>query len=110
MQYSNAELQHILQQANADMSALWVPQTIKQIDFIIKSNIRVADSVGAPYFSYLQKIFEDIIKIYKVYSDCITSSVSHPGQYPDHIIKPMKAVRRDSLRLIQTYLLKESNF
>jgi hypothetical protein len=57
------------------MSSLWVPITVKQIDFILKTNTRVAESVGAPYFNYLKLIFDDIIKIYKVYSDCITQSV-----------------------------------
>lgn len=92
------------------MASLWVPATIKQIDLIVKTNTRVADSVGAAYFNYLKLIFDDIIKIYNVYSNCISSSVAQPGQYPDNIIKPMKAVRRDSLRLIQTYVNKEVDF
>ena len=54
------------------MSSLTVHQTIKQIDFILKVNTRVAESVGAPYFCYLQIVFPDIIKIYKVYSDYVT--------------------------------------
>jgi len=37
-------------------------------------------------------------------------SVNQPGTYHDNIVKPMKAVRRDILRLIQTYILKEKNF
>lgn len=84
--------------------------TIKQIDFIIKINTRVAESVGAPYFNYLKLIFSDVINIYKVYSDCITKAASQAGHYPDYIIKPMRAVRRDCLRLIQAYLQKETNF
>ena len=43
--------------------------TVKQIDFILKTNTRVAESVGAPYFNYLKLIFDDIIKIYKVCSN-----------------------------------------
>ena len=45
------------------MSSLWVPMTVKQIDFILKTNTRVAESVGAPYFNYLKLIFDDIIKM-----------------------------------------------
>lgn len=100
MQYSNQELQQILKIANTSMDTLWVPATIKQIDFIVKINTRVADSVGAAYFNYLKLIFEDIIKIYNVYSNCISTSVAQPGQYHDKIIKPMKAVRINILRLI----------
>jgi len=87
-----------------------VPATIKQIDFILKANTRVADSVGPIYFTYLHEIFDNIIKIYKFYSECISTSVKQPGVYPDHVIKPMKSVRRDSLALIQAYVNKETNF
>lgn len=77
---------------------------------IIKTNIRVAESVGPGYFNYLQVIFQDLLKIYKFYSDCISQSVVQPGNIPDYIVKPMRSARRDTLRLIQTYLEKEVNF
>jgi len=54
------------------MASLWVPATIKQIDNIIKTNSRVAEATGAAYYNYLKLIFFDLIKIYKVFSDCVT--------------------------------------
>ena len=84
------------------------PDVIKSIDFIIKVNQKVASSVGQQYLAYLSQIFTDLIKIYKLYSECISNSVKQGGN--DHMIKPMKAVRRDILKLIQIYIEKENSF
>jgi len=84
------------------------PDIIKTIDFIIKVNQKVASSVGQQYLAYLSQIFTDLIKIYKLYSECISNTVKQRGN--DHMIKPMKAVRRDILKLIQIYIEKENNF
>ena len=84
------------------------PEIIKSIDHIIKINQRVASSVGRNYLSYLSQIFDDLIKVYKLYSNCISQSINQKGM--DHMIRPMKAVRKDILKLIQTYIEKESDF
>lgn len=64
----------------------------------------MVESAGALYVNYLQTIFEDLVRVYRVYSQCISESVMVPGSYPDHLTKPMKSVRRDILRLIQAYI------
>ena len=45
-----------------------LPEVIKSIDFIIKVNTRVAESVGFMYLSYLRRIFSDLLKMYGLYS------------------------------------------
>jgi hypothetical protein len=52
-----------------------LPEIIKTLDFIIKVNTRVAESVGFMYVSYLNKIFGDLLKMYGLYSQCISNSV-----------------------------------
>lgn len=60
------------------------------------------------YLSYLQGIFHDLINVYKLYSQCISNTVRGQGQ--ESLLKPMKQVRRDILKLIQTYIERETNF
>jgi exportin-1 len=79
-----------------------IPEVIKSIDFIIKVNTRVAESVGFMYVSYLNNIFADLLRMYGLYSQCISNSVR--TRTNEHMIKPMKQVRRDMLKLIQTYI------
>ncbi len=45
-----------------------LPEVLKVLDFIIKINTRVAESVGFMYLSYLRKIFGDLMKMYGLYS------------------------------------------
>jgi hypothetical protein len=59
------------------------------------------------YLSYLQSIFSDLLKIYNFYSQQISAGVQQGAN--NALIKPMKAVRRDVLKLIQTYILKETD-
>jgi len=85
-----------------------MPEVIKRIDFIIKINQRVAESVGPMYVEQLRSIFSDLLKVYGHYSTCISSSIS--TRQNQDMLKPMKLVRRDILRLIQIYIEKESQF
>lgn len=74
------------------------PEIIKNLDFIIKVNTRVAESVGFMYLSYLRRIFNDLLRMYGLYSQCISNSVKFKQN--EHMVKPMKTVRRDILKLI----------
>lgn len=49
-----------------------------------------------------------MLKIYNIYSQQI-SDLTVSGQGSNAMLKPMKAVRRDILKLIQTYILKEND-
>jgi hypothetical protein len=54
------------------MQVLIVQENIKQIDLVIKINQRVVSSAGSFYVNYLQKIFNDLIKVYGCYSTSIS--------------------------------------
>ena len=49
-----------------------------------------------------------MLKIYGLYSQCISNSIK--TKQNEHMPKPMKTVRRDILRLIQTFIEKASEF
>jgi exportin-1 len=107
MQYVDFNWNSILNMANQNSNQLLQPDVIRNVDFIIKVNTRVAEAVGYMYLAYLQKIFADLLKMYGLYSQCISQSVKMRQQ--ESITKQMKAVRRDILRLIQTYISKSSD-
>lgn len=50
------------------MNSLMQPDVIKQIDFIIKINERVCESVGHIYLVYLRTVFTDLLNVYGLYS------------------------------------------
>ena len=69
----------------------------------------MAESTGFIYLNYLKNIFQDLLKIYNLYSQQISDAVVRNQATNNPMIKPMKAVRRDILKLIQTYILKEKD-
>lgn len=52
-----------------------LPEVIKMIDFIIKINVKIAESIGPIYLIYLRTIFSDLLKVYGHYSQFISNSV-----------------------------------
>jgi hypothetical protein len=65
-----------------------LPEVLKTIDIILKINTRVAESVGFMYLSYMRRIFGDLLKMYGLYSQCISNSVK--TRTNEHMVKPMK--------------------
>lgn len=113
LSYSHNDWTQILMLANSSTDHLMNADVIRQIDHIIKINQRVALSVGKTYLAYLSQIFNDLINMYKLYSECINNAIKNqqsgaPGV--DHMVRPMKGVRRDILKLIQIYIEKEEDF
>ncbi len=53
MQYVHNDWMQILEIANQNANQLYMPEILKSIDFILKVNTRVAESVGYIYLSYL---------------------------------------------------------
>lgn len=108
LSYCHNDWQQLINMARQNPNCLSDSTVIKQIDFIIKINQRVAQSVGKGYIAYLKDIFNDMIEVYKLYSQCISNLTNSTQQ--ESLRKSMKAVRRDILRLIQTYIESESEF
>ena len=77
---------------------------LKNIDFLLKVNTRVAEAVGFIYLSYLRRIFSDLLRMYGLYSQCISNQVRSANRVNETVFKAMKMVRRDVLKLIQTYI------
>lgn len=107
LSYAHVEFQQQLSSANANLNELFQHQNIKAIDHIVKINQRVAESTGFIYLNYLKNIFADLLKLYNLYSQQISNCCVQNQAHSYPMLKPMKAVRRDILKLIQTYILKE---
>lgn len=84
-------------------------EVIKTIGFIIKVNERVAYALGHPYYTHLGRIFNELLTIYKLYSQCISYAIEHPGTVHVNILKAMKTVRREILNLVATFISKSED-
>lgn len=75
------------------------PETLRELSQLIKTNTRCASSIGPGYLCYLSTIFEQLIRVYNLYSQCISNSVRSTGS-SDPMLRPMKVLRRDILKLL----------
>lgn len=82
------------------------PQVLRSISLILRVNERMVSAVGVHCHSQLQKIYFDMLKIYKVCSDQISCSLAQQGtQVMGHAaVRLMRNVKRDTLRLVRTFV------
>lgn len=110
MQYTQNDWQKVLEDANRDPSTLQDIDIIRTIGFIIKANERVAFALGHSYVHHLAKIFQELMQIYKLYSENISLAIaSGPGSYNNIILKATKTIRREILNLIATFIKQSEN-
>lgn len=77
---------------------------MKNFSGILRTNSRVATSLGSPYLVQLDYIYGDMLKVYKAYSELIQKAVMNGGQYASKSsdVRNMRAVKREVLRVIET--------
>lgn len=92
--------------ATGSPEALQDQQVLRNISLILRVNERMVSAVGIACHSQLASIYHDMLKIYKVCSDFISVSVAQQGpQVMGHtVVKLMRNVKRDSLRLVRTFV------
>jgi len=81
-------------------------QVLKEISLILRVNERMVSAVGAACHSQLSHFYYDMLKIYKVCSDLISHSTAQQGsQVMGYAhVRLMRNVKRDTLRLVQTFV------
>ena len=57
---------------------------MKQLGNILKTNVATCKSVGHPFVSQLGRIYLDVVNVYKVLSENISSAVAQHGKFNCH--------------------------
>jgi exportin-1 len=81
-------------------------QVLRDISLILRVNERMVSAVGAACHTQLANIYVEMLKIYKVCSDFISHSTAQQGvqvMVYSHV-RLMRNVKRDTLRLVQTFI------
>jgi exportin-1 len=74
--------------------------------WILKTNLRVASSLGDGFSVQMERIYLEMLHVYKMYSTFISLKVSEGGEQMTKtaLIRSMRAVKKATLRLIQTFI------
>eukprot|EP00405_Crypthecodinium_cohnii_P037941 CAMPEP_0206547162 /NCGR_PEP_ID=MMETSP0325_2-20121206/13138_1 /ASSEMBLY_ACC=CAM_ASM_000347 /TAXON_ID=2866 /ORGANISM="Crypthecodinium cohnii, Strain Seligo" /LENGTH=1109 /DNA_ID=CAMNT_0054046427 /DNA_START=312 /DNA_END=3641 /DNA_ORIENTATION=- len=91
---------------NDPIEALKDTSTLREISLILRVNERMVSAVGAACHEQLSSFYNQMLNIYKVCSDFISHSVAQQGsQIIQHTqVRYMRNVKRDTLRLVQTFV------
>lgn len=100
----NTSWQQLLYSASFSEDVLRLRDKMKAFSNILRTNSRVAASLGSPYLVQFEWIYPDMLKVYKGYSGLIQSLVVNGGQYATKTAdaRNMRAVKREALRAIET--------
>lgn len=103
----NTSWQSLLYSAVMSEDVLHERDKMKNFSNILRTNSRVAAALGSPYLVQLEWLYGDMMKLYKVYSGLIQKAVSQGGPHATKTadVRNMRAVKRDSLRVIEAFIL-----
>ncbi|CAK5072993.1 unnamed protein product [Meloidogyne enterolobii] len=73
-----------IEAATKDVSIFTDPEVLKNLTHILKTNVAACKSIGAPFFSQLKRILNDMLSIYQVISGNLNKAVNEQGE---HVLK-----------------------
>ncbi|KAM7273898.1 hypothetical protein ACFE04_028562 [Oxalis oulophora] len=108
MDLPNQKWAEIIGKARQSVDILKDQEVIKTILNILQTNTSVATSLGTFFLSQISLIFLDMLNVYRMYSELISSSIATGGPFASksHYVKLLRSVKRETLKLIETFLDK----
>ena len=108
MELPNRTWRLIMDHAKTNVENLVEPSTIKEIIKILKTNNRLCRSVGSLFTHQLQTFFLDMLNVYRVYSERISSAVAQQGAIATQmsLVRTMRSAKKEVLRLLVTFIDK----
>ncbi|VDN31077.1 unnamed protein product [Gongylonema pulchrum] len=106
MQLPNSIWEEIISHASQDITVMREHEVVKNILNILKTNVSACRTIGEPFICQLSKIYLDMLNVYKVISESISSFVRESGEgaLKQPLLKHMRAVKREILTLISTWV------
>lgn len=108
MELPNRTWRVIMDRAAQNVENLVEPSTIKEIIKILKTNNRLCRSVGSLFTHQLQTFFLDMLNVYRVYSERISSAIAQQGAIATQmsLVRTMRSAKKEVLRLLITFIDK----
>ncbi|XP_042017470.1 protein EXPORTIN 1A-like isoform X1 [Salvia splendens] len=108
MELPNQKWTEIIGQAHQNVDFLKDPDVIRAVLNILQTNTCAASSLGTYFLTQITLIFLDMLNVYRMYSELISTSIAQGGPYASRtsIVKLLRSVKRETLKLIETFLDK----
>ncbi|KAK9879853.1 hypothetical protein WA026_008357 [Henosepilachna vigintioctopunctata] len=101
----------IINKASADVNILKELEFVRQLGNILKTNVRACKALHHAYVAQLGRIYLDMLNVYKVMSENITSAISLNGEQvtKQPLIKAMRVVKKETLKLISCWISRSND-
>lgn len=108
MRLPNFSWEEIIAHASQNVNVMKDDEVVKNIINILQTNVAACRTIGGPFIYQLSKIYLDMLNVYKVTSENISSAVMENGEgaLKLSLIKDMRAIKREILTLISTWVAK----
>ncbi|GMY06408.1 protein EXPORTIN 1A [Fagus crenata] len=108
MELPNQKWGEIIGQARQSVDFLKDQDVIRTVLNILQTNTSVATSLGTYFLTQISLIFLDMLNVYRMYSELISSSIAEGGPFASKTsyVKLLRSVKRETLKLIETFLDK----
>ncbi|KAL5978523.1 Exportin-1 [Asimina triloba] len=108
MDLPNQKWAEIIGQARQDVNILKDPDIIRTVLNILQTNTSVASSLGTYFFPQISLIFLDMLNVYRMYSELISNTIAGGGPFASKtsVVKLLRSVKRETLKLIETFVDK----
>uniref|UniRef100_A0A915DCR9 Exportin-1 n=1 Tax=Ditylenchus dipsaci TaxID=166011 RepID=A0A915DCR9_9BILA len=106
MSLPNTIWSEAVEEASKDVSVLTDSEVLRNLAHILKTNIAVCKSIGAPFFPQLKRILNDMMSLYQVTSGNLNKAVNEHGEsvLKQPLLKTMRVVKREILTLLSTWI------
>lgn len=96
----------VISQASRNVEILKDHDAVKQLGNILKTNVRACKALGHPYITQLGRIYLDMLNVYKVMSENVSSAIIANGENvtKQPLIKSMRTVKKETLKLISGWV------
>ncbi|CAD5232029.1 unnamed protein product [Bursaphelenchus xylophilus] len=100
----------IVEHVSGNTQMFYDQDVLRNLIHILKTNVAACKSVGAPFYTQINHIFNETIVIYRLISSFINTLVSEQGPevLKQPIVKLMRAVKREVLTLLSTWIARSN--
>jgi len=111
MSLPNQVWDRIINNATRNVEALKDPEAVKQLGNILKTNVRACQAIGHPFVTQLGRIYLDMLNVYQVLSENISSAVHQNGEQvlKQPLVAAMRTVKKETLKLISAWVQKSTD-
>ena len=111
MSLPNQVWDDIINQAAKNVDVLKDHEAVKQLGSILKTNVRACKALGHPFVMQLGRIYLDMLNVYKVMSENISTAITLNGEVVTRqpLIKSMRVVKKETLKLISCWVERSND-